>query len=66
VLRSLRERSSRGCGYQFGPEGGSPVSDTHFSFVPRGKQLSPRLEVTFPRLFGDVGALGKYLTLKFF
>ena len=61
MLRTLRERSSRGCGYQSEPEGGSPVSDTHFRFV--GKHLSPQLEVTFLRLFGEVGALGERLIL---
>ena len=47
-------------------QGGSPVSDTHFKFSHRGKYSTPRLEVTFPRLLGEVGALGEHLTLIIF
>jgi len=38
-----------------------PGVDTHSSFAPRGKPLSPHLEATFLRLFREVGALGERL-----
>ena len=46
--------------------GRSPVSDTHFKFLHQGKYLSPRLEVNFLRLSGEVGALGERLILIIF
>ena len=59
MLRSLRGGSSESYGYQSELEYGSPVFDTHFKFGRRGQHPSPHLEVTFLRLFGEVGVLGE-------
>jgi len=40
------------------------VSDTHSSFAPLGKRLSPHPEVTFFGLFREVGALEERLKLE--
>ena len=59
ALRSVRRGSSGGCRYQSELEGDPPILDTHFKFGRRGQHSPPRLEVTFLRLFGEVGVLGE-------
>ena len=63
VCQSLREKRSRGGGYQSELEGSSPVSDTRLMFGQCGKYLSPCLKVTLFRHFGEVGGLGEQLIM---